>query len=165
MTNADTPQVASKIEALEAQLSASDALLRVWVGMASREAISFDITVVVGGAVITGTLASPRQYAKEIADAFRESGGSQDTWDELEDALGEMIGDQEFVDRDELPDDPQSLTPEQRLDLLKEEPRYIHLKDAQVLHSSELIPSNSSVCWRGKLSSVDGWIMGRLSTP
>lgn len=112
------------------------------------------VTLTVRGAVISGTLASGAEYLEAMAEAVDEA-VRHDTSDEpkpgslatyYRDCAKRFYGDD--VDGDDM-----TLT-------------FVHLRDAQVYQAGwgHAIPTPGT-WWRGRLTSVDGWMLGRLTLP
>lgn len=120
----------------------SDApILQVLVTHANTGGLTLDVTLQVGGLLVSGTLASFDEYLRAVAGVF----GTEPA-EEHEDG-GE-------------PDEDEN----------KRQPRYIHLRDFQIYEPGRPspIPSDKppeSIWWRGRISHVDGFFLGRLGIP
>lgn len=128
----------------------SDGFLQALVEMANAENVqlSFGITLNVGGVIISGQLISIRKYLEDFGEVFAESfeiSGHEE--------IGAMLR-RAFKEAPTSVDDDSS----------SPGPSYIHLADAR-FHSFDgrTIPSQQGVLWRGKLSSIDGFVLGSLS--
>lgn len=94
--------------------------------------LSWDITLSVGGCLISGRLISASQYMRDFTPNMEDA---------LKDAGLRIDGKPEELD---------SI-------------RFIHLADARFYYANQQpIPANQGVLWRGMLSSVDGFHLGRL---
>lgn len=119
-----------------------DWLLTVLVRTAERAERTFAVTLNVGGLIITGEVVSEAKYFEALNEAMRlalafapESPGPLDPV--IEELRASKTDDQEV--------------------------QHIHLIDAQIFApGTGLIPTNGGVPWRGRLSAVDGFIVGRL---
>jgi hypothetical protein len=101
--------------------------------------LAFNITLNLKGAVISGEMIGEKEYAERLNQYFRDCIGITDA--------SEMNLNRFNTKRD-LDSNP-----------LSEE--YIHLKNAKVFFSSiDTAPLEEGVLWRGKLSSVDGYMLG-----
>ncbi|ERN51588.1 gas vesicle accessory protein GvpU [Alkalihalophilus marmarensis] len=121
--------------------NAQDSILEYFVHAANKHDFSLNITLNVGGAMVTGTMISAKEYFSLLSEKFE---GGNDISNHLSEQLkqaGEAAkGDEES---------PAS---------------FIHLNDAQVYCGDrEPTPSEGEVLWRGKLSEVDGFFLGKIS--
>jgi hypothetical protein len=98
--------------------------------------ISFDITLNVKGIIIFGTLITQQQYFEEVNQKLT---GSEN---------GEMFGN----------------LLSQIGEYQEKESKFIHLKNAKYQVGDNHIPSNEGVCWRGRLTEIDGFNLGSFST-
>lgn len=105
------------------------------------------ITLVVGGLLISGRLATHREYSEYFA---------------------QVIGKQIII----IPKEKGADDNNYHMELLKEKYQssehfsigYINLKNAQIFYQSgNPIPSDKTIFWRGKIESVDGFFLGGLS--
>lgn len=122
-----------------------DVILAVLVDSMNRSTGELSITLSVSGNVISGdligmkeffTLCSERVKAAEIQenpDTANEKGS-------LSTYLKEVIVDPEDI---------------------QNPPHYIHLKDARYITSKQSIP-NIGMLWRGRMSEVSGWSLGKI---
>lgn len=103
------------------------------------------ITLQTGGAIISGMLVGSAEYFKGVSFHFRDADEEPDP-----DTWGEWLlqRSEEFTFKDDEDLRPAS---------------YIHLRDARVFNGShEPIPSNEGIWWRGRISSIDAFWLGRL---
>ncbi|WRP06534.1 gas vesicle accessory protein GvpU [Rossellomorea aquimaris] len=118
-----------------------DSILEFFVQATNKHDFSLDITLNVNGAVITGTLVSAKEYFDSLSETFED--GS-----EVAQKLSE-----ELAKAGEAIDDNQSA-----------EAHFIHLKNTKVYcGDSKPTPSKGKIMWRGKLSEVDGFFLGKIS--
>ena len=122
-----------------------DWLLQWLGGFINQTNVHIGITLTVGGNMITGTLIPHSAYferlAKDMSAPFAASGG--DAQKTLHDRIIR------FND----PVDPGTELPIQ----------YIHLDNARVhTGGNQILPSKGTL-WRGKLSAVEGFILGELN--
>lgn len=124
-----------------------DYLIQMFVHLAN-EGIQTDITLMLGGSVITGTVIGGKQYLDELAKLYSGAGGNAD--DGTKKSISEGL-----VDMKSLYDNLDSNSPP---------PSFIHLKNIQVFNGTNngILNSETSL-WRGKLSSVDAFVPGRFS--
>ncbi|MGM0830840.1 MAG: gas vesicle accessory protein GvpU [Bacillota bacterium] len=118
-----------------------DSILEFFVQASNKHDFSLDITLNVNGAVITGTLVSAKEYFDSLSETFED--GS-----EVAQKLSE-----------ELARAGESVDENQRA-----EAHFIHLKNTKVYcGDSKPTPSKGKIMWRGKLSEVDGFFLGKIS--
>ncbi|WP_227937111.1 gas vesicle accessory protein GvpU [Alkalihalobacillus deserti] len=118
-----------------------DSILEFFVQAANKHDFSLDITLNVNGAVITGTLISAKDYFETLSETFED--GSE---------VAEKLSDKFAKAGDAF---------ETSNDL---EAHFIHLKNTKVYcGDSKPTPSSGKILWRGKLSEVNGFFLGRIS--
>ena len=136
-------------QAKDIDFSRPDFFLQCLVDLANRYGTSFGVTLNVGGFLVSGYTASGKDFF---------------------DAVGRMMG-QSFANNTEVGASVEQYFKRfgeiyvfEGSDEERELPGMIHLKDARYFHhSGKPIPSNQSLWWRGRLSSVAGFSMGNLS--
>lgn len=113
---------------------------------------SFGITLTIGGVLVTGTLASAKYYFETFGESFAAGLAEQEDV-----RLGIRFAFQTWADVYEH---------EYQDEILSEEIGYIHLKDARIYVGNDCIPSvdNPGSWWRGRLSHVDGFILGTMTS-
>ena len=115
------------------------------------------LTLFVGGLVVSGFLVSGRAFFKGIAHEIKSEAGSGNA-DEpnVSDVIADNMEKFEFLY-------PALEEGNESKPLF---PAYIHLREARVYNSGrdKPLPGNRGVFWRGKLTSVDGFNFGILST-
>ncbi|WP_316572706.1 gas vesicle accessory protein GvpU [Neobacillus sp. YIM B06451] len=117
-----------------------DNVLEVFVQAANKHNYNLDITLNVKGAVITGTLVSAKEYFESLSQAFEDGG-------DIAEKLGEML-----INAGEAADSEAHDTA-----------NFIHLTNTRVYcGDSKSTPSKGEFLWRGKLSEVDGFFLGRI---
>ncbi|WP_409274780.1 gas vesicle accessory protein GvpU [Neobacillus sp. SCS-31] len=117
-----------------------DNVLEVFVQAANKHNYNLDITLNVKGAVITGTLVSAKEYFESLSQAFEDGG-------DIEEKLSEML-----INAGEAADSDAHDTA-----------NFIHLTNTRVYcGDSKSTPSKGEFLWRGKLSEVDGFFLGRI---
>ncbi|MCA1065568.1 gas vesicle accessory protein GvpU [Rossellomorea sp. AcN35-11] len=118
-----------------------DSILEFFVQASNRHHFSLDITLNVKGAVITGTLVSAKEYFDSLSETFED--GS-----EVAQRLSEEL----------------TKASESVEENLSSEAHFIHLKNTKVYcGDSKPTPSKGKIMWRGKLSDVDGFFLGKIS--
>ncbi|MGJ9383099.1 gas vesicle protein GvpU [Salipaludibacillus neizhouensis] len=120
----------------------TDNILQLLTETANTKDYTVDITLNVKGSVVTGTVVSAMTYLEEIAGEFSEENDIEQTiYEKLMEAASNLKD-------EEAP-----------------ETNYVHLKDAKLFsESGKSLPSNGSVLWRGKLSDIDGFFLGKITT-
>jgi hypothetical protein len=125
-----------------------DWFLQLLVNLANKNPFELDITLTVGGTLISGTLASVRQYFNDLGAYFASPFEATMKSEELKTTF-KMIGDQCAC-----------TTPSEQT----ETPSYIHLKNARFFDATgKLISGVAGVWWRGRLSEVQGFSPGLMS--
>lgn len=120
--------------------TAKDSILEFFVQAANKHDFSLDITLNVKGSVITGTLISAKEYFTTLSETF-EGGG------EIAQMLSEQLG--KSGEAAENNDDPEA--------------HFIHMKETRVYcGDSKPTPSKGEILWRGKLSEIDGFFLGKI---
>nr|WP_144543905.1 gas vesicle accessory protein GvpU [Cytobacillus oceanisediminis] len=117
-----------------------DSILEFFVQAANQHDFSLDITLNVNGAVITGTLVSAKDYFNALSETIE--GGS-----EVAQKLSEQL--EKAGDAAQSNDDSEA--------------HFIHMKETKVYcGDSKPTPSKGDILWRGKLSEVDGFFLGKI---
>jgi len=124
-----------------------DWFLQFLVNLANKNTFELDITLTVGGLLISGTLTGVRQYFDELgayfASPFREKTNSQEV-----SATFKKIGDQ-----------CSCISQSEQTDM----PSYIHLKNAVIYDAQGNIQGAADgTWWRGRLSEIQGFSPGRF---
>ncbi len=123
---------------------AGDLFLIVLVSTVNKGVFNVSVTLNVGGLVVTGMLASLREYCEGMGQLFASATTDEDSQREWRKTFID-VADQAEKTLDKVP------------------PTFIHLRDARILMGNEKsIPSNQGVWWRGRLDSVDGWFLGHI---
>lgn len=125
-----------------------DWFLQFLVNLANRNRFELDITLTVGGILISGTLVGVRQYFDDLSTYFASPFTSGRHSEEIKDTF-KKIGEQcTCVSSTEQ----------------TETPSYIHLRNVDFFNGQgKLLPGNEGKWWRGRLSEVQGFTPGRLS--
>ncbi|WP_404347312.1 gas vesicle protein GvpU [Sutcliffiella horikoshii] len=118
-----------------------DSILEFFVQAANSYDFSLDISLNVNGAVISGTLISAKDYFEAMSETFEEGNEIAQKISEQLAATGESFESSKGA-----------------------EANFIHLKNTKVYcGDSKPTPSEGKILWRGKLSEVDGFFLGRIS--
>lgn len=126
-----------------------DWFLQTLIKMANR-GIPMDLTLQLSGFLVSGELCTDRDYIDGFAEEFAAPLAGSDNSEEIKSSFARF--------RDEnLPEDTDSVP--------NPGPAYIHLKNARFFNTGgNPIPGNRGVWWRGRLSQVGGFMIGRLNT-
>ncbi|MGD6960025.1 gas vesicle accessory protein GvpU [Rossellomorea aquimaris] len=118
-----------------------DSILEFFVQASNKHDFSLDITLNVKGAVITGTLVSAKEYFDSLSETFEDGSEVAQKLSEELAKVGESV------------DENQSA-----------EAHFIHLKNTKVYcGDSKPTPSKGKIMWRGKISEVDGFFLGKIA--
>jgi len=117
-----------------------DNILEFFVKAANIHDFTLDITLNVKGAVITGTIVSAKEYFETLSEIF-------DDGNEVAQKLSEQL----------------SRAGESAHSDGSSEANFIHMKETKVYcGDSKSTPSKGEILWRGKLSEVDGFFLGKI---
>lgn len=123
-----------------------DWFLQFLVNLANKNRFELDITLTVGGMLISGTLVGVRQYFDELSEFFADPFGSVKNPEIIKETF-KQIGDQCAC-----------VSPSEQT----ETPSYIHLKNVNFLDAqNKLIPGKEGLWWRGRISEVQGFTPGK----
>jgi hypothetical protein len=121
--------------------TSKDSILEFFVLAANKHGFSLDITLNVNGAVISGTLVSAKDYFDSLSETFEDGNEVAQKISEQLAKAGESIESKNEA-----------------------EAQFIHLKNTKVYcGDSKPTPSEGKILWRGKLSEIDGFFLGRIS--
>ncbi|MGD6796135.1 gas vesicle accessory protein GvpU [Metabacillus indicus] len=124
-----------------ATASSKDSVLEFFVQASNKHDFALDITLNVNGAVISGTMISAKEYFDTLSETFED--GS-----EVAQNLSEQL----------------SRASESIEENGSGEAHFIHLKNTKVyIGDSKSTPSKGQIIWRGKLSEVNGFFLGKIS--
>lgn len=128
--------------------SDSDWFLQLLVKMVNQSTISIGITLQVGGILVTGDLISGKAYfdgfGEDLSGPFKQFPDTAESIKETFAKCGEVY----------RVEDPGKEPP----------PEFIHLKNAQFfIPAARPIPTDNGVWWRGRVTEVAGFVLGRLS--
>lgn len=150
-------EIKAEIEKEKDRRHGIDYLLSTWVAVADKADTGVGVTLSIGGTLVTGTITGVGAYIDGTMDALEASGGD---WTYLREQLHDAVPDQP----EDLPEDPDDLSDEQLLELIKVSAAYVHLKDAKLITPMGIVPtSGSGVYWRARLDRIDGWCYGILN--
>ena len=130
-----------------------DFLLAVFVRLANDSNVSVGITLVVKGALVSGETISGSRYFEELGKQLGAASGISeedmaDIWRPVVDNLYSKTEPDEGADAD-----------------AGHNPGFIHLKNVRIFQAATSLPtSQEGVLWRGRLTEVDGFILGQLGS-
>jgi hypothetical protein len=142
----------------------ADWFLQALVRFANEKFLNYAVTLHVGGLTVTGTIVSGREYFEHWSKAatdtitWRNNPHGCESADDARAAIRDMFmsfGDKVYPERDG--------DEETAVDIFKDGPQYVHLKDARFFLGGAFVPNNQPVLWRGRITEVDGWFLGTLS--
>ena len=117
-----------------------DNILEFLVQAANKHDFNLDITLNVKGAVITGTMVSAKEYFSTLSGTLEDGNDIAQMLSEQLDQAGEIA---------QKSDDTGA--------------NFLHMKDTKVYcGDSKPTPSKGQILWRGKLSEIDGFFLGRI---
>lgn len=125
-----------------------DNFLQSLVNVVNEDEIEFGVTLQVGGTTISGTLISFKKYFATFADEFADAWPSEG---------------RENVRKGILSLGASPEVPEDGTEVWKNPAQFVHLKDARVFTANSSFPTGGTL-WRGKLSAVEGFSLGSLSS-
>jgi hypothetical protein len=129
-----------------------DPLLRAFVLTLNREAWQVDLTLLVGGTWVAGTMIPPRMFMQEVAD-FAAAQGAEPFRDLFQDMGRTFYPTDSAVEAGAAEDPPAD-----------DAPRHLHLRNARTLSPGGLIPADG--CYlRLRLWDVSGWVLGSPQLP
>lgn len=124
-----------------------DWVLQDFVRLANASSFPLGITVLVDGFLVSGWLASGKEYFDGVASQFTET-APEETAAHVRDFFS-RYGEVYVLDGDDQTDGPP--------------PEYIHLRDARLFNTyGRPIPPGKGMWWRGRLSQVSAFTFGIL---
>ena len=126
---------------------AKDWFLQFLVNLANKNQMELDMTLTVGGILVSGTLVGVRQYFDDLSEYFASPFDTGKDSEMIKDTF-KKIGDQCTC-----------ISPSEQT----ENPSYIHLKNTNFSDGQAKIPyGNTGTWWRGRISEVQGFTPGKL---
>ena len=124
-----------------------DWFLQFLVNLANKNQFEVDITLTVGGLLISGTLAGVKKYFDELGEFFAGSYDAVNSSENIKTTF-RQIGEQCLC-----------VAPSEQ----SETPSYLHLKDVRFFDAQgKSIAACSGGWWRGRISEIQGFSPGRL---
>jgi len=135
----------SQEERVRARAKGTDRMLQLLISIVnSAPGASVNITLLMGGQVLSGWLIGEGDYLRAFATQMSKSFGNEQSSVEF------FTAEADHRDRAAAANE-------------LDERRYIHLKDAKFVSHDGQLPHDEGLLWRGKLASVDGFTLGILS--
>jgi len=132
-----------------------DWILRFMLELLNRsDGNQIPITLTVGGTLITGMMIGVKDYYCLLGSQMRNMMAG--TVGETLETFYRSIGDKSQQQAKEEPQDEAQLFRE------KSGPNFVHLKNAQIATPQGLVPTDSTMLWRGRVSQVQGFSLGRV---
>jgi hypothetical protein len=126
-------------------LSTDDAVLLMLLSLVEEDGIEIEISIVVNGTIISGTLIGASAYYEGVTDSSKLL---QDTT--MSKFLSKKLNTLKEAYAKQKQEDSESEEKEFS-------PTFIHLKEATYLSAAAQNNHSNSTWWRGKISSVDGF--------
>ncbi|WP_134324546.1 hypothetical protein [Cumulibacter soli] len=108
---------------------------------------SFSMTVVTGGALVSGIVVSQAVFARRVSDGLRQANGG----DNFAFIVDEIVNAQSELDA-EIKAGRDGIAPAIPV-------RYLHMRDVTVMSGGGPLQFSN---WRCRLESIDGWTFGSL---
>jgi hypothetical protein len=138
----------SETKSVREQMMDQDWLLEMLVALVDAQSVSVNITLSVGGSLVSGKLVSGKEYfnsfAEQVSSGFKDMGVSEAT---------------AKIMREQLAQPGEVFHGESTDPKLKNKPNYLHLKNARIISGTASYASQST-WWRGRLSAVEGFFLG-----
>ncbi len=120
-----------------------DNILEFFVKASNKHGFELDISLLVNGAIVSGTMVAAKEYFENLSESFEDG---SDLSQELSNQLAQA-GESAESNNDG-------------------ETHFIHLKNTRVYcGDSKPTPSKGKILWRGKLSEIDSFFLGKISEP
>ncbi|NLI91673.1 MAG: hypothetical protein GX434_05540 [Peptococcaceae bacterium] len=120
-----------------------DDVLKWLISQVEAEELSLGITLNINGTIISGQLISKKEYFERLVQSLLNLSGIN--------GMSRLNANPSYTNTD------------WDTFYAKGGEAYIHLKKTKIYFSSnDTTPSDNRVLWRGKVSSVDGFILGHL---
>lgn len=117
-----------------------DNTLEFFAEAVNKHDFSLDITLNLKGAIVTGTMVSAGKYFEGLSETF---GGGNDVAEALSEKLAQAGEGAQSSNGGGA--------------------NFIHLEDAKVYcGDTKPTPAKGDILWRGKLSEVDGFFLGKI---
>lgn len=122
------------------EVPSKDNVLEAFVEAANKDEFTLDISLLVNGAIVSGTLVSAKEYFKSLSKTFKDGNDTAEDFSE------------KFSSASDSADSTDAKV------------QYIHLKDTRIyLGDSKPTPSTGKILWRGELNKVDSFFLGKIA--
>jgi len=140
------------------QPEGTDWFLAYFVWLADGFSIEQNVTLTVGGSLMSGMLISGRTYFEELGTLLKNIGNmhvkSGEDGKELLESLAETYSNFSQVYPKPAPDSEREFR----------KVGYIHMRNAKIFTADgKAMPNPDGMLWRGKMSAIDGFMIGGLS--
>jgi hypothetical protein len=127
-----------------------DEYLQQLVNALNGTNLEFPITIYISGTILSGYLTSGHNYFDGLKEQYRIFFGQKN--DEIEETIDALTASREkyVIDSETKSNLPL--------------PIYIHLRDARCFTLGQKPMTDEGLWWRGKISSVDGFHFGKLTS-
>lgn len=140
----------TKEERLKEMVRSEDWFLQSLVNVVNGGQLSFGVTLNVGGFLISGVMVSGREYFDGLGGDFASGVDDSEAASLIKETFNKYGA---IYDIDDVEGKEEGLP----------RPAYIHMRDAQFFSTSgDPVPSNQGVWWRGRISEVQGFVLGCL---
>ncbi|MEO8394725.1 MAG: hypothetical protein ABI700_17150 [Chloroflexota bacterium] len=136
--------------------------------LANRSDSQMGITLMVKGAILTGTLVGEREYLRRVNELFKRMARetlSKPTKEELT-SIDEAFGFDELIE-DDYPEPGEEDEEDEESAVVREASpiRHLHLKDPVIIYPGATLSFMDSALpiLRIRLATIDGWMLGRIS--
>jgi hypothetical protein len=134
-----------------------DGFLRMLVRFCNETGAGIALTVHAGGTIVSGTLISDTKFYQLLAKRVRTALPSDES---AEDFAGGVDQWARLIAGQDGKEEPNGEKPADQKVRSARGTSYLHLKDASIGPSLAELSPQERVLWRGRLSSIDGWMLG-----
>ncbi|UJL47069.1 gas vesicle protein GvpU [Virgibacillus sp. NKC19-16] len=123
--------------------AAKDNILESFVNASNQYDFTLDISLLVNGAVVSGTMISAKEYFETLSESFEDGNDIAQTLSDQLVKAGESANSNK-----------------------EGEANFVHLKNTSIYcGDSKPTPNKGKILWRGKLSEVDSFFLGKITEP
>jgi hypothetical protein len=130
------------------KMSSQDEVLEYLIKILEETDLGVSLTLCVNGSIISGQMISSKRYFEELSSIYSEKNITTNDPSLIEKGLPILQQVKQFLQQKGKSREEQ------------DNPKYIHLEKVVIYPSNPSQPVGATV-WRGKLSSVDGFSIGR----
>lgn len=136
--------------------------------MANKADSQMGVTLMIRGAIMTGTLVGEREYLRRFNEMFKRMARETLVKPTKEDlaSIDEAFGFDELVEDDYPPEGAEEEAEEAEIELPEASPiRHLHLRDPIIIYPGSTLSFMDSTLpiLRIRLTAIDGWMPGRIS--